>query len=674
MKSTSTRSLFTRLMTTRATSSASAQKSYNPHRSGLVNTTLFFIAAVALLFQVAAHADENVLPVEAYGKLPDKSLFAISPSGELIAYRNTNEQGDMVMIVNAKTKKLVDAVNVSEVDPRFIYFVDEDKVIMRATQNTKFARIDGRHELSVAFVYNLREKEVYQLLIPGKEIFSLQTGVGKVVGVSKDKKYAYMPAFGSQTIRSLFRVRLDKKSPPKLHQRGTADVIDFFMDGDGEVIARERYNNKNDKHSVEARIDDEWVEIFSEKTDRIYKSFSGVTPDRKSLVMLYNGEDTERTAYYTMSLADGTISDPIFSYDDKDIESVITDINRVVYGVRFSGFKPTYEFFDKKLNARLNGIAKALPEFSVRLRDFSPDWNNILLYSEGEMNAGSYLSYSNGQLTLLAQTRPAVPNELVNTVVEYEYKARDGMVIPTLLTVPKGKTPENLPAIMMPHGGPASYDKIGFDYMAQFFANRGYLVIQPQFRGSDGFGAEHLVAGYGEWGRKMQDDLTDAVSNLVENGVVDAKRVCIVGASYGGYATLAGAAFTPDVYACAISINGVSDIEEMMRDSERRLGDGHWVTSYWEDNIGGGKFDENHLWQISPANFAQNVKAPVLLIHGENDRVVPFEQSEIMYEKLKKAGKTVELVELPRGNHYLSKAENRMTAMKAMDAFIQKHM
>jgi dipeptidyl aminopeptidase/acylaminoacyl peptidase len=197
-------------------------------------------------------------------------------------------------------------------------------------------------------------------------------------------------------------------------------------------------------------------------------------------------------------------------------------------------------------------------------------------------------------------------------------------------------------------------------------------VIQPQFRGSKGFGSEHLLKGRGEWGRKMQDDLTDAVQDLTENGMIDKNRICIVGASYGGYAALAGATFTPDLYKCVVSINGVSNVEQMLETERSDYGSDHWVVSYWQDVISKGDVREDHLEQISPINYVSSVKAPILLIHGERDKTVPLEQSEDMYDELKDAHKNVTFIELDKGDHQLSQAKNRMRALKAIDKFIKQ--
>ena len=626
--------------------------------------------------QILANNGSNVkpLPFEAYGKLPTKSMVVISPEASRVAYRDTSTDIDFLIVIDLTKGEVVASANISEVNPNHMYFIDEDLLILVASDHKKLIGFRGRHEVSVAFSFNVKNNKVQQLLTAGSGIYEGQTELGNIVGVSDDKKYAYMPAWQTKGNYSLFKVNLKKRRKPKLAKKGTHDTVDFFIGEDGEILARERYDNKKDLHRVEAYQYGEWREIYRETAPIPTKGFYGLTPDRKHLVMKGFDPKSERWAYYKMALENGEISEPIFAREWHDVEHVLTDINRIVYGVKYSGFKPSYEFFSKKLNARIKGINKVLPNNGVSITDYTPDWEKIVLYMDGAASSGDYLLYNAGNLNLLVSERPDIPPEAVNSVRTVTVEARDGLKIPTLLTLPNNTQIRNLPAIMLPHGGPEAYDRIGFDWLAQYFASQGYLVVQPQFRGSSGFGEHHLQMGHGEWGRKMQDDLTDALKSLADEGVIDPKRVCIVGASYGGYAALAGAAFTPEQYKCVVSINGVSDIDRMLTKGKRKYGSDHWVVSYWEKIIAEGEVKEDHLAQISPINHIEKIVAPVLLVHGSYDQVVPIKQSEEMFDELEDADKKVTFVELEKGDHHLSKGENRMKALKAIDRFVKTHI
>ena len=226
----------------------------------------------------------------------------------------------------------------------------------------------------------------------------------------------------------------------------------------------------------------------------------------------------------------------------------------------------------------------------------------------------------------------------------------------------------------MPHGGPASHDTMDYDWMAEYFSNRGYVVIQPNFRGSTGFGRAFQDEGRGEWGGKMQRDLDDAVAQLDLMGLIDKGQVCIVGASYGGYAALVGASMTPDMYQCAVSVGGVSDLNRMLTTEKRDMGRNHWVVSYWEDIMAEGEARREKLKSISPITYAADVEIPVLLIHGDDDTVVPIRQSREMEKALKRAKKDVTFIKLKDGDHWLSFDRHRIETLRAIDSFVAEHL
>jgi len=220
-------------------------------------------------------------------------------------------------------------------------------------------------------------------------------------------------------------------------------------------------------------------------------------------------------------------------------------------------------------------------------------------------------------------------------------------------------------------------DVDGFDWLAHFVASRGYAVLQPNYRGSDGYGRAWEEAGYGGWGiGVMQHDLTDGVAALVAAGIADPQRVCIVGASYGGYAALAGAAFTPELYRCAVSINGVADLRDIHVLYTSRRDFRSAAVTYWERSVGveGERSARSKLEAASPARHVERVQAAVLLVHGRDDSVVPIGQSRDMERALRAAGKTVQLVELEGEDHWLSDAPTRLQTLAALENFLAEHL
>jgi dipeptidyl aminopeptidase/acylaminoacyl peptidase len=257
------------------------------------------------------------------------------------------------------------------------------------------------------------------------------------------------------------------------------------------------------------------------------------------------------------------------------------------------------------------------------------------------------------------------------------YPARDGVQIPAYLTMPaSAPNGKGLAAIVMPHGGPQARDGAGFDWWSQYYANLGYVVLQPQYRGSDGFGKAWAKAGEQQWGLRMQDDVSDGVKYLVDQGIVDAKRVCILGWSYGGYAAGAGATLTPELYRCAVAGAGVYDLPEMLKYEEGPPGSWQRANSaiaYWKSHIGNLDRDRAKIEAASPALQVKNVRAPIQVIHGDLDFVVPLKQAEIFVAALKAAGKEHEYVVLKDESHNILFARTRVEMLKKSGEFLLKH-
>ena len=607
----------------------------------------------------------------------------LSPNGELIAFIKTSADKDSVVIFSLKEGKMMTGASLETLTPRNLYFVNDEQLIIVASRYRRVLGIRGKFEMSTAFAMNAHNGKIHQLLTPGDVIYKGQGGLGDIVGLSADKKYALMPAYVGATTRlvksrlALVRTSLTKRRSPRIVVKGTTTTIDYFVNTNGEVVAEERFDNERNLHRIFSKISGEWEEIYRKEGDIRQISPVGLTPDQTELVIRAGNEDTDRKVLYTMSLINGDISEPLFAREDADIEGILFDgIYRTVRGVRYSGFKPSYEFFDKKLESRVAKVIKKFADQSVYLSDWSSDFGDIVINVSGTASSGDYYLSKQGQpLKFLTSKRKQIKSSDINTIAEFSYKAKDGLNIPSLLTIPLAKDINQLPAIMTPHGGPESYDRNEFGWLSQALASQGYLVIQPQFRGSSGFGLAHTRAGYGEWGKKMQSDLTDGLNFLVAEGIVDPARICILGWSYGGYAALAGAAFTPNLYKCAVSINGVSDLALMMEQEKSDHGRNHWVLSYWDNQLtGGGENKQNILNSASPAKYVEQIVAPVLLIHGEKDKVVNIDQSERMYEALEELDKSVEFIEFEGEGHSISGNEARRTVLKTVIKFINNHI
>jgi len=276
-----------------------------------------------------------------------------------------------------------------------------------------------------------------------------------------------------------------------------------------------------------------------------------------------------------------------------------------------------------------------------------------------------------GVMQLFGRVNEKIDRQMLAPTSYVSYKARDGLDIPAYLTLPLGRDAKNLPLIIMPHGGPYGVrDSLEYDWQVQFLANRGYAVLQPNYRGSSSYGREFAKKGEGQWGRQMQDDLDDGMDWLAKQGTVDPKRVCIVGASYGGYAALWGATRNPERYRCAASFAGVTDIRGQLNYDKAFFADPKYQRD-WQQRVRGEQgFDMD---SISPLKQVARLRVPVLLGHGDADHNVPYRQSASYADALKSAGKPYEFYTYKDEGHGWSTKEHRQDWLDHLDAFLAKY-
>lgn len=322
---------------------------------------------------------------------------------------------------------------------------------------------------------------------------------------------------------------------------------------------------------------------------------------------------------------------------------------------------------NKRRQSILKQVEEEMPEFDVEIVSTSYNENRYVFKFSSDTHPSIYLYYdvTTGVNERLPSPYPQLEGQTFSKMQHVSYEARDGLTIPAFLTVPHDKKPEKLPTIIYPHGGPWSHDEWGFDTRVQFFADRGYAVFQPQFRGSTGYGIAHEQAGYQQWGLAIQDDITDGVKWLIDEGIADPEKICIVGASFGGYAAALGLATTPELYRCGISIAGVLDFKQYIKD----------LSGYYFSGINKTLTNEKKDSKlVSPYHLVDRINAPLLLIHGTRDTVVPFDHSKKMAKALKKRKKEYKFVELKGAEHWTTSDKHELTKLKAIEKFLAEHL
>jgi len=630
-------------------------------------------------------------PAAAFASLPQVSDVVLSPDGNLLAWSDRSGPKEQVAVFDlaARAFKRYFAV-ADKTKLRGLYWSDNETVLIDISQPWEKKHIgDQRYEMFRTLASNVTTGETRILLmddgfrqfVTGSDLVAWHTSKPKKI-VMWTWDYSFNAAQGATDTRLgghredsgwvsvLFDVDTRTGKGARADQ-GTQFTTHWIVDAAGDCVARADWNPKTREFRVLAKRGIGWNEIYSRNGDTL--ALYGLTADGASIAAI-GPNAAGRSVLWGIAL-DGSGAKVLLEDPQYDVQSVITDrFSGAPVGVWLGGPDEEGRWIDKKAEARYESVARAFKGRSVVVYGRSEDGKRVLARVDSPSNPAIYylVDFNKGQADIAGEEYPALADVPLGEVRSITYKARDGTEIPAYLTIPPGVEAKTLPLVVLPHGGPEDRDGYEFDWLSQFIATRGYAVLRPQFRGSSGFGDAFRLAGRHQWGLLMQDDVTDGVKAMIEQGIADARRVCIVGASYGGYAALAGAAFTPDLYKCAVSVSGVSDLPAMLGTVAAKWGDESSSLAYWHESIG-SPFDKNVI-ERSPARAADQIRIPVLLLHGINDSVVPIEQSENMARALQQLNKNVTFVKLPGEDHWMSGAATRLQVLQEIEKFLKENL
>ncbi|HET7710380.1 MAG TPA: S9 family peptidase [Thermoanaerobaculia bacterium] len=391
------------------------------------------------------------------------------------------------------------------------------------------------------------------------------------------------------------------------------------------------------------------------------------------------GDDVDRTRLMLLDPATGK-TEVIESDPNNEVDfggALFSDKTEELVGTVYNGDMLRVYMRDPVWKADYDFVRSKLPDGEIRIVSTTNDDDLMLVNVSSDVNAGTVYLYDRKNRTLTRQydLRPNLSSNDLAPMKAVRYRARDGRMIPAYLTLPKGVEGKDLPTVIFPHGGPWARDFWGYSSWPQFLANRGYAVLRPNFRGSSGYGKEFLNAGNFEWGiGAMQHDITDGVKYLIDQGIADPKRIAIMGGSYGGYATLAGITFTPDLYAAAVDIVGPSNITTLIRSFPpywRPMLKGSWFMRVGDPDV---EKDAARLREQSPLFFAERIKTPLLLVHGANDPRVKKEESDQIIVALRELGRDVEYIVAPDEGHGFVNQLNNLALAAAVEKFYAKYL
>jgi dipeptidyl aminopeptidase/acylaminoacyl peptidase len=632
-------------------------------------------------------------PVEAFGSLPDIVQPKISPDGEHFAAIQSfgGKPAALIYKVGAPPGTLPVVIPSSDGVIESIFWAKSDRLVITVKSNE---RVMGDSRIRT-WERTISVKPDGSGIVPLlKNYISLPNNTDDDVVADSDlddPDSIFIPLYTPNIVMKspneyydpyedfrldLLKVNLET-GEGHTFETGKYTTNQWIMDGHGHIVARVELMLHPLHEQLFVYHNGDWV--LSGDYDASGDNgvgVAGLTVDGKSLVLLHQNRQST-ISMIRHNLATGGENDVLYQNPDYDVMSPIRDewTGRVI-GAMYAADKFEYHFFDEAHQALQDGLEKVFPGTSVHATslDRAEDKAIVAVQSPRLPPTYYFLDRKTHAATKILSAYPHLTEADLGEMKPYPYTARDGLRIPAYLTLPPGKMPKNLPTIIMPHGGPDARDIVGFDWWAQFLANRGYAVLQPNYRGSSGYGRKFTEAGLHQWGLRMQDDLTDGVKQLIVDGIADPKRICIVGGSYGGYAALAGATFTPDLYACAMSFAGVSNLNEFIFQIRSDSGQDSQGYSFWTSRVGSDFDDHTKLKATSPELHADQVKCPILLMHGEGDTTVRIKQSELEYAALKAAGKNVQFIRFPGEDHYLDFADTRIRMLKELEKFLAAHI
>lgn len=624
----------------------------------------YILSIFLLLVSTQSMAKNNIIPLRDFFKNPEQTNFQISHTGQYIAYLKpwNNRLNVFVQTLSAKRLPMGEAKQVTFVKDRDIgsYFWKGDNTILYSRDfggdenyhifavnihndnekdmtpfpNTRCSVVDDLSEVSdtdILIQSNQRNSEVF-------DVYNLNTLTGTLEMVAKNPGNI---GYWLTDHKGKVRVAIESDGLlTKIYTRPSADV---------EFKKIMEFDFKNDFSPL----------IFSYDNKQLYAS-SNLGRDKGAIVKVDPNTGKELQL--------------IFEHPEVDVERISSsDKRKVMTAISYYTWKLQYHFLDKIAEQRHAKLSKQLGDVDIMINSRNKDEDLFTVYATSDKIVGRYylLDEKNDKLTLLYDVAPDLKPEKLATMQPIDFETSDGLRVHGYLTLPNSSSGKNLPVIVNPHGGPWARDVWGYESEVQFLANRGYAVLQLNFRGSTGYGKEFYTKSFKQWGQTMQSDITEGVNWLIARGIADPKRIGIYGASYGGYATLAGITYTPDLYACAVDYVGVSNLLTFL----------NTIPDYWKPYlikmqamVGDPVVDKAMLTAYSPVFHADRIKTPLFVAQGAKDPRVNIDESNQIVDALRKRGVEVEYMVKQDEGHGFRNEENRFEFYEAMEKFLQTHL
>ncbi len=633
------------------------------------------LPSLLLIFALSLHAAETLppippeLPVADFFGLPAISRMQFSPDGRYLAALQPWEKRQNLIVVDLQKMEKTQVTSMKENDVAGYFWASGNRLFF-------FMDNDGKEQL-----------RLYGVDADGRNPDSLDSlrGMSPIGPIHGDKERYVVQAYANSLTRAdVYHYNL-RTGKFHLHARNPGNIDRWIVDRAG--IARFGIEFENGVTTIYYRdgAGAEWEKLASFPDGGPYWLPVAFDGDNRTLFVESNiGRKT--AAIYRYDTKSRTLGELVHGDDTYNVgpdgasfELIYNDaLNRVI-GLTYDAERLVTVWFDESFAKIQRSLDVTFPEALVSIARASEDNSRLLIRTFSDRDAGTYFLYDQKRrgVEKLADLKPNLRPGQLARMHPFEYRARDGLVIHGYLTLPVGRDLKNLPLIVHPHGGPyGPRDLWGFNSEVQFYANRGFAVLQMNFRGSGGYGDWFERAGYKKWGLEMQDDITDAVKWAIAQGIADPKRVVISGASYGGYATMAGLVYTPELYCAGINYVGVTDMMMLVDSPGLGSTDQHNREWWYRTRIGDPFKDKERLRATSPLNFAARVQVPLLMAYGENDPRVEIAHGAKLVHALKSAGRVEGrdfwfITEKYEG-HGFQREEKRIEFYQKVDAFLKK--
>lgn len=600
----------------------------------------------------------HLIPMKDFFKNPEKASFQISPNGEYLSFMMPYKSRMNVFIQKVGSDDAVRITSAEERDISGYFWASNNRIVYMKDKGGDenfhmFAvGIDGQTEIDLTPYDKVRVEIVDDLEDIDDEM---------IISMNKNNPQLF----------DVYRINIISGEMKEI-AKNPGNITSWVTDHEGKVRIATTTDGVNNTLLYRKSESDEFQPVL---TTNFKESLSPLMFDFKNeFIYMLSNINRDKLAIVLYDMEKKSEIKMVYENQDVDVANLLSSNKRkVITGASFVKAKREYVFWDKETQKEFELLQKLLPGYEVTVISSNKNEDKMLVRTFSDKSRGSYYFFDSKseKITKLAEATPWLKENELCDMKPVTYKTRDGLIVNGYLTLPKNGEGKNLPVVVNPHGGPWYRDNWGFNPEVQFLANRGYAVFQMNFRGSTGYGKQFWSCSFKEWGKKMQDDISDGVKYLINEGIADPKRVAIYGGSYGGYATLAGMTFTPELYACGVDYVGVSNLFTFMNS----------IPPYWKpyldmlyEMVGHPENDKDMLTATSPVFHVDKITSPLMVAQGANDPRVAKAESDQMVEALKKRGIDVPYMVKDNEGHGFHNEENRFDFYRAMEVFFGKYL